>query len=155
MIEFAPGPNNETPFDIIDHTSSNILKEAMCMMPTCHESEGLIWLNMTYNNAAHYMYQPQFNYTSDDLLYDISMIANSTHDSIIVMGTPHQDTFHVSDMMHYDDGSPAYVKDTYIRFRVHLRPYSPLRDCLRILKEGHIYHYLITTPTFQKSWIKT
>lgn len=108
------------------------------------------WLNMIYNNATHF-YNPSYSYDTWQFLKEISMIANSPTDKLIVMGGQHEDTGHQSGLILYQNNKKepinTFVSDSYIRFTIKLKTHKRLF----VLNETQVFHFLIDVP--QITWI--
>jgi len=105
------------------------------------------WLNMIYNNEHHF-YNNSYAYDTWQFLREVSQIANSPNDKLIVMGGIHSDTGHTSGLVLHQINNKsqpygAFVSDSYIRFSIKLK--SPRK--LSVLNESQIFHFLTNVPS--------
>jgi hypothetical protein len=116
-----------------------------------NEESVYYWLNTIYNNVNHF-YNNAYNYDTYLFLKEISQIANSPQDKLVVMGGIHADTGHTSGLILHQITKTAqpfgsFVSDSYVRFRIKYK--SPRRQF--VLNEYQIFHFLVDVPTV--SWL--
>jgi hypothetical protein len=119
------------------------MKHALLNCTNLNESYYL-WLNILYNNKEHF-FNSKYEYDTWEFLKEISMIANSLTDKLVILGGIHQDTGHQSGVITYKTNNAyanTYAYDSYIRFKVELK--NPRR--LQVLNEIHIFHFLVDVP---------
>jgi hypothetical protein len=125
------------------------IKEALL---NCNLDESYYcWLNMIYNNSQHF-FNSAYSYDTWQFLKEISMIANSPTDKLIVLGGIHQDSGHQSEFIVYQNQNQkkytnTFVSDSYIRFNIKLEKHKRLH----VLNESQIFHFLVDVP--QLLWI--
>jgi hypothetical protein len=139
MIEFIEFGNHK-----MEKRKEELIKDSLI---NCFKDDSrYYWLNMIYNNSQHFS---NSSYASNtwQFLKELSMIANSINDKVIIMGGIHKDTGHTSGLILHQPhrnsiSHGAFVTDSYIRFIIKLK--SPRK--LSMLNDTQVFHFLVELP---------
>lgn len=142
MITFVDGPHGE-----------KISKQEQKRIHQALEKGSVPWqINEFYNNVLHF--SSHKSYDIQHFLSDMSYIIENKHHQLQIMGGIHQDPFgHTSGMVGqftqpYNEFIPCLVKDTYIRFKVHMDPNH--FKIIKCLDHFDVFHYLVDVPYIEK-----
>ena len=144
MITFIPFGQSQT--DAIKARIRRLLQDPATRM-----------LNTLFNNSYHFS-NPTISYTADQFLREIDYVIASQEYTIDVMGSEHQDpgighaSYLINQTNVYGEIQPAFVKDTYIRFKITPTPAGkgkPLKPLCALNTTG-VFHFLTQVPEIQQ-----
>ncbi len=135
MIKFTSGPHGQL---TNEYEMQHIIE--------CLHSQTFRDINHAYNNYWHFS-NTIFAYDIGSFLADMDKLIHSQVHTLRVIGSVHKDPGHASGLIGYwEDGKfrPAWVQDTYVRFKVELDANTYTNLCC--LDSHSTYHYLIDYP---------